>query len=299
MVQVFVSGVQGRTLCLSFPHSAAAPLDVSTIHQQIFEREGIPVEEQVLSHNGKPLARCSSPFFFGESGGHPLFLRFGLRLAGGKGGFGSLLRGGDSRVGQKKTTNFDACRDLQGRRLRHANNERKLAEWKAKEAERQYEALGEQYAKQLEKEEEKEGRKGFDELAYQEQLERITQDVTSSLQEGLREAAVRREEEQRKRKREEEEKNNKLKERIQQRAAAKQLAGLWLPEDDDEDDEEDEEEEEEEKEEKEPQRKKNKGKEKEEEKEKEEVATTSSSPTSSPTLSKASLPPLPAFITAQ
>ena len=34
-----------------------------------------------------------------------------LRLRGGKGGFGSLLRGAGK---QKLTDNFDACRDLQG-----------------------------------------------------------------------------------------------------------------------------------------------------------------------------------------
>jgi hypothetical protein len=34
-----------------------------------------------------------------------------LRLRGGKGGFGSLLRGAGK---QKLTDNFDACRDLHG-----------------------------------------------------------------------------------------------------------------------------------------------------------------------------------------
>ncbi|KAL6311576.1 hypothetical protein AAG906_025884 [Vitis piasezkii] len=42
-----------------------------------------------------------------------------LPLPGGKGGFGSLLRGAATKAGQKKTNNFDACRDMSGRRLRH------------------------------------------------------------------------------------------------------------------------------------------------------------------------------------
>ena len=42
-------------------------------------------------------------------------LHLALRLRGGKGGFGSLLRGAGK---QKLTDNFDACRDLQGRRIR-------------------------------------------------------------------------------------------------------------------------------------------------------------------------------------
>ena len=35
-----------------------------------------------------------------------------------------------------KTTNFDACRDLNGRRLRHVNAEAQLREWEASAEER-------------------------------------------------------------------------------------------------------------------------------------------------------------------
>lgn len=57
-----------------------------------------------------------------------------LRLPGGKGGFGAMLR----TAGMKgvKTTNFDACRDLNGRRLRYVNQEAKLREWEAQAEER-------------------------------------------------------------------------------------------------------------------------------------------------------------------
>jgi len=57
-----------------------------------------------------------------------LNLKFILRggCAGGKGGFGSLLRNAKSL---KKTTNFGSCRDLNGRKLRDVQNEKKLAEW--------------------------------------------------------------------------------------------------------------------------------------------------------------------------
>lgn len=62
-------------------------------------------------------------------------VRVALRLTGGKGGFGAMLR----TAGAKgiKTTNFDACRDLNGRRLRHVNSEQKLREWEAQAAERE------------------------------------------------------------------------------------------------------------------------------------------------------------------
>lgn len=53
-----------------------------------------------------------------------------LRLAGGKGGFGALLRG-QGRDG-KITDNFDACRDLSGRRIRHVEAEKKLKQWQVR-----------------------------------------------------------------------------------------------------------------------------------------------------------------------
>ena len=49
-------------------------------------------------------------------------------LVGGKGGFGSMLKSMGAKKG-KETTNFEACRDLNGRRLRNVNDEKKLAEW--------------------------------------------------------------------------------------------------------------------------------------------------------------------------
>jgi len=55
------------------------------------------------------------------------YLRGGL--IGGKGGFGALLKQeGRKRTG-KKVTNFGSCRDLNGRRLRHVNDEKNLQKW--------------------------------------------------------------------------------------------------------------------------------------------------------------------------
>ncbi|KAG5189946.1 SPRY domain-containing protein [Tribonema minus] len=44
-------------------------------------------------------------------------------LKGGKGGFGAMLRAAAKQAGNKATRDFGACRDLQGRRLRHVNDE--------------------------------------------------------------------------------------------------------------------------------------------------------------------------------
>jgi hypothetical protein len=49
---------------------------------------------------------------------------------GGKGGFGSLLRSMKPKA--KGNENFDACRDLSGRRLRTVNNEARLNEFQQK-----------------------------------------------------------------------------------------------------------------------------------------------------------------------
>ena len=46
-----------------------------------------------------------------------------MRLPGGKGGFGSMLRALGAQI--EKTTNREACRDLSGRRMRDVNDEKK------------------------------------------------------------------------------------------------------------------------------------------------------------------------------
>lgn len=55
---------------------------------------------------------------------------FHLPIRGGKGGFGTLLKGQSKQAGAKTTLDFGACRDLSGRRLRHINDEVKLRKWR-------------------------------------------------------------------------------------------------------------------------------------------------------------------------
>ncbi|CAL4163472.1 unnamed protein product [Meganyctiphanes norvegica] len=62
-----------------------------------------------------------------------------LRLPGGKGGFGSMLRAIGAQI--EKTTNREACRDLSGRRLRDINEEKRLKDYINKKAEREKEAM--------------------------------------------------------------------------------------------------------------------------------------------------------------
>ena len=58
-------------------------------------------------------------------------------IRGGKGGFGTLLKGQSKQAGAKTTIDFGACRDLSGRRLRHVNDEIKLRKWRELQAKRE------------------------------------------------------------------------------------------------------------------------------------------------------------------
>lgn len=97
-----------------------------SIKESISERSGIPSTFISMRINGKnfddhdtlkspnSIIRCSL------AGGLP----------GGKGGFGAALRAAAKQKGPKRTTDFGACRDLSGRRLRQVNDEILLQKWK-------------------------------------------------------------------------------------------------------------------------------------------------------------------------
>ena len=127
-------------------------------------RMGVPAEHLRLTCGGRELEDAS--FLCDESA--LLFpVRAMLRLLGGKGGFGAMLR----TAGAKgiKTTDFDACRDLNGRRLRHVNAASRLREWEAKADERNLKKLEQKAAQAA-------ARKGpdlprFDDDEYEDMLE--------------------------------------------------------------------------------------------------------------------------------
>lgn len=100
-------------------------------------RQGVPACCQGLVFSGRQLQDDLPLSSYGLAHGSTLHLV--LRLRGGKGGFGALLRG-QGRDGNI-TTNFDACRDLQGRRLRHVEGEKKVKEWKSQAKERELEKV--------------------------------------------------------------------------------------------------------------------------------------------------------------
>ncbi|KAK6142708.1 hypothetical protein DH2020_023056 [Rehmannia glutinosa] len=129
---------------------------------------------------------------FRDLGRFPVVVHLLLRLRGGKGGFGSLLRGAATKAGQKKTNNFDACRDMSGRRLRHVNAEKKLEEWRAEAEERKLEKMAEEYIKKKTKEVVKSGKsKGGDSAEkyvakYREDSAKCMEEVDRSVRESIK-----------------------------------------------------------------------------------------------------------------
>ncbi|RID70894.1 hypothetical protein BRARA_C02870 [Brassica rapa] len=137
-LQLFVRLLNGKSITLAF----SSPLAYGDqIKQRIFDHTHIPTHLQRLICGGHQISdesTVSQP---------DATVNLVLSLRGGKGGFGSLLRGAATKAGQKKTNNFDACRDMSGRRLRHVNAEKRLEEWKEGEEERKLERLAEEFLK--------------------------------------------------------------------------------------------------------------------------------------------------------
>ncbi|CAG8502092.1 16733_t:CDS:2 [Acaulospora colombiana] len=106
------------------------------LKQLIFSRLSIEPEDQVYhTLSGKRLADDSQ--IFEDEQVEFTTLNLNLRLLGGKGGFGSMLRAQGGKMASQKTTNFEACRDLNGRRLRTVNEAKRLADHLEQEPDRQ------------------------------------------------------------------------------------------------------------------------------------------------------------------
>eukprot|EP00188_Purpureofilum_apyrenoidigerum_P002808 Plantae.Rhodophyta-Purpureofilum_apyrenoidigerum.ctg287.p1 GENE.Plantae.Rhodophyta-Purpureofilum_apyrenoidigerum.ctg287~~Plantae.Rhodophyta-Purpureofilum_apyrenoidigerum.ctg287.p1 ORF type:complete len:422 (-),score=59.57 Plantae.Rhodophyta-Purpureofilum_apyrenoidigerum.ctg287:359-1567(-) len=139
--------------------------------------EDVGVENELvlyLLHNGRVLS-AEEVLRDGD------VLRLRIRLPGGKGGFGNMLRGQGTG---KKTTNFDACRDLNGRRLRLGNNEERLAAWN----QRQQEAAASREPRNMQNgspDIREGGETSFDAEKFEEKLTGIESRVNEALSKGL------------------------------------------------------------------------------------------------------------------
>ncbi|KAJ6806966.1 putative protein SDE2-like protein [Iris pallida] len=146
--QILVRLLDGRTQCLQLP---SPTISGETLKHHLSLQTLIPppllrLVAGTLEIQDQTLISASA------ADHHFPSLTLLLRLRGGKGGFGSLLRGAATKAGQKKTNNFDACRDMSGRRLRHVNAEKRLEEWKAEAGDRRLEKMAEDFLKKKAKE---------------------------------------------------------------------------------------------------------------------------------------------------
>lgn len=107
-----------------------------------------------------------------------------MRLLGGKGGFGSMLRAIGAQI--EKTTNREACRDLSGRRLRDINEEKRLKEYLEKQKNQQDDEAA-KVARKIERLRSK-PKHEFKDDEYFETRSNLLDDVSSALDDGLKKA---------------------------------------------------------------------------------------------------------------
>lgn len=180
--QIFVKLLDGRTQCLQI---SSPTVSVETLKRELFARTKIPLRFQRLVAGPKEV--FDETLISASPDGLFPSCSLLLRLRGGKGGFGSLLRGAATKAGQKKTNNFDACRDMSGRRLRHVNAEKKLDEWKAEAEDRKLEKLAEDFLKKKAKEVKKNSTVAVEKYLekYREDTEKCMEQVEDSVRQSF------------------------------------------------------------------------------------------------------------------
>ncbi|KAF9580713.1 hypothetical protein BGW38_002524 [Lunasporangiospora selenospora] len=153
--------------------------DKDDSHILLFDRSNHGLDDDLASLNGPQQAQIR-------------FFNLSLRLAGGKGGFGSMLRAQGGRMSSQKATNTDDCRDLSGRRIKAVKDAKKMAEYLQQEPERQRakkENLKRKIEEKLEiadrpsRKHRFEDSKFFDEA--EEQIEDVKDAVAAALKENL------------------------------------------------------------------------------------------------------------------
>lgn len=183
---LFVRLLDGKTLALKL---TSPYVDGHALKHRLFQTTGIPPNHQRLVTGSRQIENDSVLSCSGDPSGRFPTVHLLLRLLGGKGGFGSLLRGAATKAGQKKTNNFDACRDMSGRRLRHVNAEKRLEEWKAEEEERRLEKVAEEFLKKKAKV----GKKGVGDSAAQKYVEKYREEsarCVAEVEESVRDAVM-------------------------------------------------------------------------------------------------------------
>ena len=111
-----------KTMCLTFPTDAR--ITVFDVKQIVYKRILLePKHQNIYTTSGKLLNDYT--YVFENNNEEFVNVSLKIRILGGKGGFGSMLRAQGGKMASQKTTNFEACRDLNGRRLRTVNEARR------------------------------------------------------------------------------------------------------------------------------------------------------------------------------
>jgi hypothetical protein len=111
-----------KTMCLIFP--TEAHITIFDIKQVVYKRLLLEPKDQYFYTTSGKLLNDHAPIFENENEAFAN-VNLRIRILGGKGGFGSMLRAQGGKMASQKTTNFEACRDLNGRRLRTVNEARR------------------------------------------------------------------------------------------------------------------------------------------------------------------------------
>jgi len=154
---------------------------IKCLKQRIYDLEGIEPEHQRLTSGIRNLKDED------KLDGNFTTININLRLLGGKGGFGALLRGAGTKAGQKKNTNFDDCRDLNGRRMKDVKAEKELLDWFiAQKREKREKELAKKVEASTSKSKREEPIARFEDPEYIAQLREVEDSISNSLEQGLK-----------------------------------------------------------------------------------------------------------------
>lgn len=167
-------------------NSQQIPIQSAADAKQLIERIestlNLRSTEYYLTQNGKRYTVTSKI----DDNSNNAAVHIHLRVLGGKGGFGSMLRAIGAQI--EKTTNREACRDLSGRRLRDINEEKRLKSWLDKQQEREEEAAA-KTSRKIEKLQAK-PKHEFKDDKYFNARSNLEQNVSDALEEGLKNAGT-------------------------------------------------------------------------------------------------------------
>ncbi|KAJ1985136.1 hypothetical protein H4R34_000213 [Dimargaris verticillata] len=166
-----------------------AATTLTALKQALAHDLGIPVARQRLcATSGLALPdHC----LFVQEAQHEAYwaCRMALTVCGGKGGFGSMLRAQGGKMSSHKTTNFDACRDLAGRRIKSKKMAdailESMSEEEKRKADRRFK-VQKKIRKGLEEQPPK--RHLFDDPNFFKNTEKMGADVKHSVQAALKSA---------------------------------------------------------------------------------------------------------------